>query len=58
MSVTIKCKTYRRNARPSFADFIRNAKTSEKKRVYDTVLTKAIESQNGLLEGYRVKANA
>lgn len=34
----------------SFSEFIRNAKSAEKKRVYATVLKKSTEKQNEMLE--------
>lgn len=33
-----------------FSDFIRNAKSAEKKRVYEEVLKKATESQKRVME--------
>ncbi|WP_192563845.1 hypothetical protein [Pseudomonas gozinkensis] len=38
-----------------FADFIRNAKAEEKKRVYSEVLTEAIKKQNEMMLVTRVK---
>ncbi len=35
---------------PPFSDFIRNASSAEKKRVYDPVLKAASERQNQLME--------
>lgn len=34
----------------SFSEFIRNAKSGEKKRVYATVLKKSTEKQNAVLK--------
>lgn len=34
----------------SFSEFIRNAKSGEKKRVYATVLKKSTDKQNEILE--------
>ncbi len=39
----------RKGAKSPFADFIRNAKSEEKKRVYNTVLTEATKRQNEVL---------
>lgn len=36
-------------ARSPFAEFIRNAKSDEKKRVYSTVLTEATKRQNEVM---------
>ena len=38
-----------------FSDFIRNAKSDERKRVYKDVLEKATESQRQLIERARAK---
>lgn len=38
-----------KGAKSPFADFIRNAKSDEKKRVYSTVLTEATKRQNEVL---------
>jgi len=35
-----------KGAKSSFADFIRNAKSKQKKRVYSEVLTEATKQQN------------
>jgi hypothetical protein len=35
-----------KGAKSSFADFIRNAKSEQKKRVYSEVLTEATKQQN------------
>lgn len=49
MTVTAKRTAASRIAHPSFADFIRNAKAGEKKRVYAAVLAEATKSQNAML---------
>lgn len=36
-------------AKSSFADFIRNAKSDQKKRVYSEVLTEATKQQNRVM---------
>lgn len=38
-----------KGAKSSFADFIRNAKSEQKKRVYSEVLTEATKQQNLVL---------
>lgn len=58
MTVTIKRTTIRRISRPSFADFIRNAKADEKKRVYTAALTEATQSQNDLLAAFSARQQA
>ncbi|NUU35407.1 hypothetical protein [Pseudomonas sp. C2B4] len=40
---------YCKGTKSSFADFIRNAKSKQKKRVYREVLTEAIKRQNLVL---------
>ena len=47
-----------RPARQSFADFIRNAKADEKKRVYTAALTEATKSQNDLLAEFSARQQA
>jgi predicted CopG family antitoxin len=37
---------FTKGAKSSFADFIRNAKAEQKKRVYSEVLTEATKQQN------------
>lgn len=39
-----------------FSDFIRNAKSHEKKRVYDRVIAKASERQQAILKSYVSKS--
>lgn len=39
----------------SFADFIRNAKSEEKKRIYSEVLTQATKQQNEVIQAARAK---
>ncbi len=46
--ITLKSSS-RKGAKSPFADFIRNAKSEEKKRVYNTVLTEATKRQNEVL---------
>ncbi|BBP69406.1 hypothetical protein PHLH6_14100 [Pseudomonas sp. Seg1] len=41
-----------------FADFIRNAKSDEKKRVYREVLTEATKKQNEVMLAARTKHSA
>lgn len=41
-----------------FADFIRNAKSHEKKRVYREVLTEATKKQNEVMLAARIKYSA
>lgn len=41
----------RKGATTKFADFIRNAKADEKKRVYSAVLAEATERQNQVMSG-------
>ncbi|MBX8495242.1 hypothetical protein [Pseudomonas cichorii] len=38
-----------------FAEFIRNAKSDEKKRVYSTVLTEATKRQNEIMAAAQTK---
>ncbi|MGX1173288.1 hypothetical protein [Pseudomonas sp. R151218B TE3479] len=38
-----------KGAKSTFADFIRNAKSDQKKRVYSEVLTEATKQQNQLM---------
>lgn len=47
-----------RPARPSFADFIRNAKAREKKRVYAAVLAESTQIQNDLLAAFVARQQA
>lgn len=42
----------------SFADFIRNAKADEKKRVYGVVLAEATQSQNELMASMMAQRQA
>ncbi|CAM3252081.1 hypothetical protein [Pseudomonas floridensis] len=42
-------KTGSRKRKSSFAEFIRNAKSDEKKRVYSVVLTEATKRQNEIM---------
>ncbi|NQD92242.1 hypothetical protein HP532_06195 [Pseudomonas sp. CrR25] len=46
--ITLKSASTKGTTSP-FADFIRNAKSDEKKRVYSTVLTEATKRQNEVL---------
>ncbi len=39
-----------KGAKSPFADFIRNAKSGQKKRVYNAVMTEAIKQQNLVVE--------
>lgn len=39
-------------ASTKFSEFIRNASSSEKKRIYTEVLKKATERQNALIDGH------
>ena len=39
----------------SFADFIRNAKSEEKKRIYGEVLTEATRRQNEVMQAAQAK---
>ncbi|MGV8921236.1 MAG: hypothetical protein ACOH2R_26255 [Pseudomonas sp.] len=38
-----------------FAEFIRNAKSDEKKRVYSTVITEATKQQNQVMSAAEIK---
>ncbi|MHB2137627.1 hypothetical protein ACX64L_06625 [Pseudomonas monsensis] len=44
-----------KDSRSPFADFIRNAKSKEKKRVYSEVLTEATKKQNEVMLAAREK---
>jgi len=44
-----------KGAKSSFADFIRNAKSEQKKRVYSEVLTEATRQQNLLMREVEAK---
>lgn len=44
-----------KESRSPFADFIRNAKSEEKKRVYSEVLTEATKKQNEVMLAAREK---
>lgn len=46
-------QTSRKETKSAFADFIRNAKSDEKKRVYNTVITQATKRQREVLESVR-----
>lgn len=46
----------RKLASTEFSDFIRNAKSDEKKRVYSEVLAKATEKQNEVMAAMKPQA--
>ncbi|NKQ11065.1 hypothetical protein [Pseudomonas sp. SST3] len=46
-------QTSRKETKSAFADFIRNAKSDEKKRVYNTVIAQATKRQQDVLETVR-----
>ncbi|MCW3150152.1 hypothetical protein N8H22_16230 [Stutzerimonas stutzeri] len=48
-------QTSRKETKSAFADFIRNAKSDEKKRVYNTVITQATKRQREVLESVRAR---
>ena len=48
----------RKIASTAFSDFIRNAKSDEKKRVYSEVLAKATEKQNETMSAMKPPASA
>ncbi|MBF8642299.1 MULTISPECIES: hypothetical protein [Pseudomonas] len=45
----------RKETKSAFADFIRNARSDEKKKVYNTVLAQATKRQNDVLEAVRCR---
>lgn len=51
---TIKSGSTKESTNP-FADFIRNAKSEEKKRVYSEVLIEATKKQNEIILAARAK---
>ena len=46
---------FSRGAKSPFADFIRNAKSDQKKRVYSEVLTEATKQQNLVMMAAKAK---
>ncbi|CAD5376742.1 hypothetical protein OF001_U170039 [Pseudomonas sp. OF001] len=58
MKVTTKRSAAGHIDRLSFADFIRNAKSDEKKRVYRIALDEATKTQNDLLAEFHAKQRA